>query len=60
MSETCAPHTYRVAILRTEYIEFTVEADSREAAEANYLMDGVEVGSETRSTSVESVTLDRQ
>ncbi|MEU2380393.1 hypothetical protein [Streptomyces misionensis] len=52
--------TYRVTILRTERIEFAVEADSREDAEARYLMDGVEVASETDSTSIESVTLDQE
>ncbi|MET9016947.1 hypothetical protein ABZX74_39725 [Streptomyces olivaceoviridis] len=52
--------TYRVTILRAERIEFTVEADSPEDAEARYLADGIEVGSETDSTSVESVTLDQE
>lgn len=52
--------TYRVTIRRTEFIAFAVEADSPEAAQARYLMDGVEVASETDSTSVESVTLDQQ
>ncbi|MFJ3183888.1 hypothetical protein ACIPJN_36635 [Streptomyces sp. NPDC086796] len=59
MSDTDARRTYRVGILRTEFIEFTVEADSPEDAEARYLADGIEVGSETDSTSVESVTLDQ-
>ncbi|MEU2757307.1 hypothetical protein [Streptomyces albidoflavus] len=52
--------TYRVTVLRTERIEFAVEADSREDAEARYLADGVEVASETDSTSVESVTVGQQ
>ncbi|OEJ20829.1 hypothetical protein AR457_41915 (plasmid) [Streptomyces agglomeratus] len=60
MSDTDTRRTYRVGILRTEFIEFTIEADSPEDAEARYLMDGIEVGSETDSTSVESVTLDQQ
>jgi hypothetical protein len=52
--------TYRVTVLRAERIEFTVEADSPEDAEARYLMDGIEGDSELDSTTVESVTLDRQ
>jgi len=52
------PDTYRVTILRTESIEFTLDANSPEDAEARYLMDGTEVASGTESTTVESVTLD--
>lgn len=52
--------TYRVCVLRTEFIEFAIDADSRDDAEARYLADGVEVASETSSTRVHGVTLDQQ
>ena len=47
---------YTVEISRTETITYSVEATSAEDAEARYLMDGEETGSETASLSVESVT----
>ncbi|MGW6792399.1 hypothetical protein [Streptomyces chartreusis] len=47
---------YTVTITRTEAIEFEVEAESEEDAEERYLMDGDETGSETVSTTVNSVT----
>lgn len=47
--------TFLVSVLRTESISFEVEAESREDAEARYLMDGEETGSKTVDLSVESV-----
>lgn len=38
---------YRVTVLRHENIEFELEADSVEDAQARYLADGDEVSSET-------------
>ncbi|MEU5164302.1 hypothetical protein AB0G74_32440 [Streptomyces sp. NPDC020875] len=52
--------TYRVAVLRTEFVEFTVQADSPGDARARYRADGVEVGRETGPTGVGSIMLDRQ
>lgn len=45
-----------VEILRTERIEFMVEADSKDGAEARYLMDGDETASATESIRVVDVT----
>ncbi|MFJ1874164.1 hypothetical protein [Streptomyces chartreusis] len=47
---------YTVNITRMEVIEFEIDAESEEEAEERYLMDGDETGSETVSTTVNSVT----
>ncbi|WP_331748965.1 hypothetical protein [Streptomyces chartreusis] len=47
---------YPVNITRMEVIEFEIDAESEEKAEERYLMDGDETGSETVSTTVNSVT----
>lgn len=47
---------FEVIILRTERIAFRLEAESAAQAEADYLMLGDEVGSETVSLQIESTT----
>ncbi|MCR8945055.1 hypothetical protein NW249_23335 [Streptomyces sp. OUCMDZ-4982] len=51
---------YRVTVQRTEIIQYVIEADSPEDAQARYLADGVEVGVESESIRIASVTLDEQ
>ncbi|MFG3132931.1 hypothetical protein ACGFZU_35185 [Streptomyces tendae] len=45
---------YTVTVHRTEAISFRVLADSPEDAEARYLSDGDETGSDTVATEVQS------
>jgi hypothetical protein len=46
---------YKVVILRSEWIEYEIDAESPDDARARYLADGEEVDSETTDLSIDSV-----